>query len=71
MAFENYQDMRAGDMTDVISPNGGESVPQGRDWTIRWRAAGFEGTVDIEYSPTVVATPPRTMGLLHSLTLIR
>ncbi|MCW5626108.1 MAG: right-handed parallel beta-helix repeat-containing protein, partial [Burkholderiales bacterium] len=34
----------------VLSPNGGERVAQNRSTEIRWRAAGFTGTVDIAYS---------------------
>ena len=34
-------------------------------------ARGPGPTTDIEYSPTSVATPPRSIGMLHSLTLSR
>jgi Ca2+-binding RTX toxin-like protein len=33
----------------LFSPNGGERVAQARDVDVRWRAAGFAGTVDIAY----------------------
>ncbi|MCW5626307.1 MAG: right-handed parallel beta-helix repeat-containing protein, partial [Burkholderiales bacterium] len=34
----------------VITPNGGESVPQDTSYEIRWRSTGFGGNVTIEYS---------------------
>ncbi|MCP3988946.1 MAG: hypothetical protein GY724_07720, partial [Actinomycetia bacterium] len=36
----------------VLSPNGGEGIPTDTDVPIRWRAHGFDGSVDIAYSTT-------------------